>query len=104
MVLAGGMHLVAVSGGLAFVPGMLAAAPIILALVAFPPGRSGARYACLSLLGALPLVWAFRFLGGAAPPSAGSSEERRVGNGCVSTCKSRWLQCHYKQNIRTSLL
>src|SRR3546814_586575 len=71
MVLAGGMHLVAVSGGLAFVPGMLAAAPIILALVAFPPGRSGARYACLSLLGALPMVWAFQFLGGAAPQWAG---------------------------------
>src|SRR3546814_9281872 len=71
MLLAGGMHLVALSGGLAFVPGMLAAAPIILALVAFPPERSGARYACVSLLAALPLVWAFQFLGGAAPQWAG---------------------------------
>src|SRR3546814_9852509 len=25
------------------------------------------------------------------------SEERRVGKECVSTCRSRWLQNHYKQ-------
>src|SRR3546814_12254579 len=28
---------------------------------------------------------------------AASSEERRVGNECVSTCRSRWWPCHYKQ-------
>src|SRR3546814_15681955 len=26
------------------------------------------------------------------------SEERRVGKECVSTCRSRWLPCHYKKN------
>src|SRR3546814_16984246 len=26
------------------------------------------------------------------------SEERRVGNECVSTCRSRWSSYHYKQN------
>src|SRR3546814_17166290 len=25
------------------------------------------------------------------------SEERRVGKGCVSTCRSRWGRCHYKK-------
>src|SRR3546814_18307526 len=27
------------------------------------------------------------------------SEERRVGNECVSTCRSRWSQDHSKKNI-----
>src|SRR3546814_11569481 len=26
------------------------------------------------------------------------SEERRVGKECVSTCRSRWSQCHEKKN------
>src|SRR3546814_14297035 len=26
------------------------------------------------------------------------SEERRVGNECVSTCRSRWSPSHYKKN------
>src|SRR3546814_11678413 len=28
------------------------------------------------------------------------SEERRVGEGCVSTCRSRWLPYHYKKKKR----
>src|SRR3546814_17825231 len=28
---------------------------------------------------------------------AGRSEERRVGKGCVSTCRSRWSPYHYTQ-------
>src|SRR3546814_13453198 len=35
-----------------------------------------------------------------APPP-GRSEERRVGKECVSTCKSRWLPYHYKENQKT---
>src|SRR3546814_19563862 len=27
-------------------------------------------------------------------PLQGRSEERRVGKGCVSTCRSRWMACH----------
>src|SRR3546814_14671353 len=27
-----------------------------------------------------------------------SSEERRVGQACVSTCRSRWSPYHYKKN------
>src|SRR3546814_18601037 len=27
----------------------------------------------------------------------GRSEESRVGKGCVSTCRYRWLQYHYKK-------
>src|SRR3546814_19240691 len=30
------------------------------------------------------------------------SEERRVGKECVSTCRSRWAQNHYKKKLITS--
>src|SRR3546814_16418717 len=30
----------------------------------------------------------------------GRSEERRVGNECVSTCRSRWSLYHYKKQIQ----
>src|SRR3546814_11832198 len=44
-------------------------------------------------------------LGGAAAPApamivideAARSDERRVGKECVSTCRSRWSQFHYKK-------
>src|SRR3546814_1548072 len=29
------------------------------------------------------------------------SEERRVGKECVSTCRSRWSQYHYKKNTKS---
>src|SRR3546814_15221081 len=32
------------------------------------------------------------------PAADTRSEERRVGNECVSTCRSRWCPCHSKQN------
>src|SRR3546814_12276799 len=32
-------------------------------------------------------------------PMIGRSEERRVGNECVSKCRSRWSPDHYKQTI-----
>src|SRR3546814_13530895 len=32
---------------------------------------------------------------------AGRSEERRVGKECVSTCRSRWSQYHYKKKRST---
>src|SRR3546814_19479452 len=32
---------------------------------------------------------------------AGSSEERRVGKECVSTCRSRWSPYHYKNKNRS---
>src|SRR3546814_20747005 len=31
------------------------------------------------------------------------SEERRVGNACVSTCSSRWSPYHYKQTNTTKV-
>src|SRR3546814_19062706 len=31
-------------------------------------------------------------------PATASSEERRVGKECVSTCRSRWAPYHYKKN------
>src|SRR3546814_13773854 len=30
--------------------------------------------------------------------AADSSDERRVGRECVSKCRSRWAQVHYKKN------
>src|SRR3546814_20404436 len=32
------------------------------------------------------------------PASSGSSEERRVGEECGSTCRTRWLPAHKKTN------
>src|SRR3546814_11517817 len=33
-----------------------------------------------------------------APPSPARSEERRVGDECVSTCRSRWSPYHKKKH------
>src|SRR3546814_17060674 len=32
-----------------------------------------------------------------------SSEERRVGKECVSTCRSRWSQAHQKKNYQNNV-
>jgi hypothetical protein len=59
--------LLRLAGGLGFVPGMLVAAPVAaVALVAVPIGRAG-RFGLAVAVGALPLVWATQFLGGALP-------------------------------------
>src|SRR3546814_20760494 len=42
----------------------------------------------------LPLLLASRC---DADPALARSEERRVGQECVSTCRSRWAPYHYKQ-------
>src|SRR3546814_16280481 len=34
----------------------------------------------------------------------GRSEERRVGQECVSTCRSRWSQYHFKKTAITIIL
>src|SRR3546814_19497939 len=36
------------------------------------------------------------------PEAFDRSEERRVGNECVSTCRSRWWQYHYTQNTQNN--
>src|SRR3546814_18160125 len=36
--------------------------------------------------------------------SCSRSEERRVGNECVSTCRSRWSPHHKQKNIISSLI
>src|SRR3546814_15176164 len=43
----------------------------------------------------------FRFALAAFLLMAGRSETRRVGQECVSTCRSRWLPYHYKQKNNT---
>src|SRR3546814_11512740 len=40
----------------------------------------------------------------AAHRCGGSSEERRVGKECVSTCRSRWAPYHYKKKLVRSTL
>src|SRR3546814_15781242 len=56
-------------------------------------GREGAVAAALSLR--VGQVWR---LGKADIGPLSRSEERRVGKGCVSTCRSRWLPSHLKKN------
>jgi hypothetical protein len=64
-------HVVMVVHGLGFVPGMLVAAPLaVVGLATRPPSGTGA-YVLAVALGALPLVWAFQYLGGADPQWAG---------------------------------
>src|SRR3546814_15401621 len=48
----------------------------------------------------LPLVASSVFQGGLALAVL-RSEERRVGQECVSTCRSRWSPYHYKNNAVT---
>jgi len=67
------LYLSRIAGGLGFVPGFLVAAPLSVAAIALAPGdrercRVGVVAACLA---ALPLVWWFQYVGGAAPQWAG---------------------------------
>lgn len=69
---AGAIHLlVLVDRGLGFVPGLLVAAPLAAVALAAPPAGRAGRYV-LAVAGlALPLVWAFQYLGGAGPQWGG---------------------------------
>src|SRR3546814_12761351 len=42
--------------------------------------------------------WGFWLL--AADAGLWRSEERRVGEECVTACRSRWVPVHYKKNIK----
>jgi hypothetical protein len=61
------LHLITVLGGLGFVPGLLAAAPVAIGGLLLIPGSASGRYAWCVAVVALPIVWAFQFLGGAGP-------------------------------------
>lgn len=65
------LHLSALAGGFGFVPGMIAAAPLAVVGLLVRPGTTGVRYAVAVAVGALPIVWAFQFIGGALPQWAG---------------------------------
>lgn len=69
--LAAVLHLAALANGLDFVPGMVAAAPVVVAGVMLPTRSSGSCYAMAVALVALPVVWAFQYVGGADPQWAG---------------------------------
>ncbi len=64
-------HVLMIVHGLGFVPGMLVAAPLaVVGLASRPPSGTG-TYLLAVAVGALPLVWAFQYLGGADPQWAG---------------------------------
>ncbi|MET0903344.1 MAG: hypothetical protein ABWZ52_08895 [Acidimicrobiales bacterium] len=65
------LQVATLAGGLGFIPGMVAAAPIVVVAVLTPGPTVGARYTLAVALIALPLVWAFQLLGGAGPQWAG---------------------------------
>jgi len=69
--MAAALHLVTVLGGLGFVPGLLAAAPVAIGGLLLLPGSASGRYAWMVAVTALPVVWAFQFLGGAGPQWGG---------------------------------
>jgi hypothetical protein len=92
LALAGLLHLVALAGGLGFVPGMVAAAPIVVAAVLLRPSERSARFALAVAVGALPVVWAFQYVGGAFPQWAGryalTSCIVLVALGCVALTRA----------------
>jgi hypothetical protein len=65
------VHLVTVANGLGFVPGMLVAAPLVLLGLLSKPESPTAAYPLLVAVVALPLVWAFQYIGGALPQWGG---------------------------------
>ncbi|MGK2947229.1 MAG: hypothetical protein ACSLFP_01525 [Acidimicrobiales bacterium] len=70
----GGLAAVHVVAGIvnpAFVPGMVVAAPIVLLAARTVVEQPGARWVAATALLALPLVWAFQYLGAAGPQWAG---------------------------------
>lgn len=65
------LQLVEVLRGLGFVPGLFVAAPLAAVALALRPTARSGSYVLAVALGALPLVWAFQYLGGAMPQWAG---------------------------------
>jgi hypothetical protein len=65
------LEVVLAVAGLGFVPGLFAAAPLAAAGLAVAPGTASGRYVLGVAVGALPLVWAFQYLGGALPQWGG---------------------------------
>lgn len=66
-----GLHLATLLSGLGFVPGLVAAAPIAIVGVLRPSPTRAGRYVRFAALAALPVVWAFQYLGGALPQWGG---------------------------------
>src|SRR3546814_18143396 len=64
-------------------------APAISEDLGLTPAQKGFMVAVPTLAGAV-----LRVAGGLLVDRIGRSEERRVGKGCVSTCRSRWWPYH----------
>ena len=65
------LYLVRFSEGLGFVPGLVAATPVVAVAVARGARREAALLVSAVALVALPLVWALQYQGGASPQWAG---------------------------------
>jgi hypothetical protein len=65
------LYLVTAFAGLGFVPGLFAAAPVALVALTVRPRSPSGAYPLLVALCALPVVWAFQYLGGALPQWGG---------------------------------
>src|SRR3546814_21196464 len=65
-------------------------------------GRTGTRFACDQASVIPDIVCLSKGMTGGAPPLAVtlcSSEERRAGKECDSTCRFRGSRSHYKKNM-----
>jgi hypothetical protein len=71
LIVAGLVYLLRASEGLGFVPGLFASTPVAVAALALRRTGSVERYVLAVALGALPLVWAFQYTGGALPQWGG---------------------------------
>lgn len=71
LVLAAATYLVALSGGLAFVPGALVAAPFAAVALIFVRQSPERRLVVASALGMTVLIWLFQLTGGAGPQWGG---------------------------------
>ena len=72
--LVGGLYVVRVSQGLGFVPGLFAAAPIAAVALALGWAPWKRRVLTAVAVGALPFIWLFQYVGGAAPQWGGRYE------------------------------
>jgi hypothetical protein len=69
-VLAGAVYVVSAVGDLGFVPGLMPAFPIAIGVMVHRPSDRSGVVATMAVV-ALPLVWAFQYLGGAGPQWGG---------------------------------
>lgn len=91
------MAVLVILKGLGFVPGLLAATPVAAVAMTARPSTHAHRYVVGCAVAALPLVWAFQFLGGAGPQWGGrytltSALLLATAGAVVASQGPRWLR------------